>query len=114
MANCLLCSKDVTAGYVLCSECAVDVKLSTEPEMLEHFVEWLGAEMANDFAVNPCSMCGREHCNDISHCRSGVTTWLQTKAEKYCQAGPGKRSCGKHNISGQTLRSFPNSSQGEQ
>ena len=76
MATCLLCSKDVTTGYVLCGKCAADVKLSTEPELLEHFVEWLGAEMANDFAVKPCSMCGREHCDDISQCRSGVTAWL--------------------------------------
>lgn len=114
MATCLLCSKDVTTGYVLCGECATDVKLSTEPEMLKHFVEWLGAEMANDFAVKPCSMCGREHCDDISQCRSGVTAWLRAKAEKFRQAAPDKRSCGKPSISGQRPGSLSGSSQGEQ
>ena len=100
MATCLLCNKNITTGYVLCGECAAGVKLNTESEVLGHFVEWLGAELANDLLVNPCSMCGRAHCDDISQCRSGVTAWLRTKAEEYCKRSPGCGSHGEADISG--------------
>lgn len=112
MATCLLCNKDVTTGYVLCGECAEGVKSSTEPELLEHFIMWLGTEIANDFTVKPCSMCGRAHCDDISQCRGGVTAWLRAKMEQYCQAALAKRPHEKPSTSILLPGSIPDSNRG--
>lgn len=85
MATCLLCKKDVTAGYVVCGDCAGTLNPGELPPVLSLFTSWLGAEMARDLSVKPCSMCGREHCDDLSHCAQGVTAWLRAKAGEFAK-----------------------------
>lgn len=85
MAACLLCKKDVSAGYVVCGDCAGMLNPGELPPVLSLFTAWLGAEMARDLSVKPCSMCGREHCDDLSQCAQGVTAWLRAKAEEFAK-----------------------------
>lgn len=83
MAECLLCKKDVVSGYVVCGDCAGKLNPGELPPVLSLFTAWLGAEMARDFAIKPCSMCGIEHCDDISQCDQSVTAWLRAKAGEF-------------------------------
>lgn len=85
MAACLLCKKDVSAGYVVCGDCAGKLNPGELPPVLSLFTAWLGAEMARDLSIKPCSMCGREHCNDLSQCAQGVTAWLRAKAGEFAK-----------------------------
>lgn len=86
MAECLLCKKDVTSGYVVCGDCAGKLNPGELPPVLSLFTAWLGTEMTRDLTVKPCSMCKMEYCDDISQCYQGVISWLRAKAEDFVKA----------------------------
>lgn len=85
MPTCLLCKKDVTSGYVLCGDCAGELKSETMPPVLAGFAAWLGSELVQNDTVNFCSMCKGADCGDLSVCRKGVTAWFREKAEKFLE-----------------------------
>lgn len=86
MPNCLLCEKDVTSGYVLCGDCASELKSKDMPSVLAGFAAWIGSELVQNDTVNFCSVCKGVNCGDLSVCRKGVTAWFREKAEKFLES----------------------------
>jgi len=78
-----MCKKDVTSGYVVCSDCAAGLRSGAMPHDLERFTAWLGAALTRELGVKPCSICGIKNCNNVSRCREGVFAWLRAKAKEF-------------------------------
>lgn len=83
MATCLICKKDVTSGFVVCGDCAGELKSKAMPPVLSGFAAWLGSELVQDDMVNFCSMCKGAACGDLSVRRKGVAAWFREKAEEF-------------------------------
>ncbi len=62
MALCLMCKNDVTAGYVVCGECASRLRSNAMPHILDYYIARLAARIAFDNTVYPCPMCEIENC----------------------------------------------------
>lgn len=86
MPTCFVCKKDVTSGYVLCGDCAKEMKSGTIPPVLAGFAAWLGNELVQNDTVNFCSVCKDGKCEDPSVCRKGVAAWFREEAEHYLNA----------------------------
>lgn len=86
MSTCFVCKKDVTSGYVLCGDCAGELKSGRIPPVLAGFAAWLGNELVQNDTVNFCSVCKDGRCEDSSVCRKGVAAWFREKAEEFLEA----------------------------
>lgn len=86
MPTCLLCKKDVASGYVVCGDCAGELKNGAMPPVLGGFAAWLGAELAGQDTVYFCSVCETRKCDDDATCRKGIIAWFRESAEKYWEA----------------------------
>ena len=88
MPTCYLCKKDVTSGYVVCGDCAGNIKPGTVQPVLSNFTAWLGEIMAQNHTTAPCGVCEFEKvdiCLDFSMCRKGITSWLRAKADEFME-----------------------------
>lgn len=87
MPTCLLCKKDVTSGYVVCGDCAENMKPKTMKPALYGFAAWLGIELTNVDTMHVCSICEARKCGDDSVCGQGIAAWLRKKAEEFLDTG---------------------------
>lgn len=106
MPACLLCKKEVTSGYVLCGDCAGELKTGTMQPVLNSFAAWLGESIAHDHTIVPCSICefGKSNaCLNLSMCGKGITAWLRAKTNEFME------TCGYNGILGRlkTVCPFP-------
>ncbi len=89
MALCLLCKNDVAVGYVVCGECASQLKSNTMPHILDYYIARLAAKIAFDDTVYPCPMCEIENCclgkeeSDRYKCHKGISDWLRSMANEF-------------------------------
>lgn len=91
MAECLLCKKDVTAGYVVCGDCAGKLGAGELPPVLLRYIWDLAEEIVNNDNICRCGMCVRGACDSqVSGltCLNGVMAWLRAKAEKLMKTAP--------------------------
>ena len=89
MPTCFMCKKDVTSGYVLCGDCAEELKTNHLPHILEYYIARLAANIAYDDTVYPCSMCEIKDCGlgkeDVTRydCHKGLSDWFRSKANEF-------------------------------
>lgn len=89
MATCLMCKKDVTAGYVVCGDCADGLKSNTLPLVLDYYIARLAAKIAFDDTVYPCPMCESADCSLGNEgitkydCHKGISDWLHSCAKEF-------------------------------
>lgn len=89
MATCLMCKKDVTTGFVVCGDCAKELKADTLPHILDYYIARLAAKIAFDDTVYPCPMCEMEDCRlgepgvTKYECHKGISDWLRSKANEF-------------------------------
>lgn len=89
MAACFMCKKDVTSGYVLCGDCAGELKANALPRTLEYYIARLATSIAFDSTVYPCPMCEIEDCqlgrDDVTRyeCHKGISDWFRSRANEF-------------------------------
>lgn len=89
MAICYMCKKDVTSGYVLCGDCAKELRTNAIPHIIEYYIARLADSIAHDSTVYPCPMCEIEDCRlgkegvSTYDCHKGISDWLRSKAVEF-------------------------------
>ena len=91
MANCLICKKSVTSGFVICGNCAGKLEPYTLPPDLAYFIDQLAEELVLSEDMSTCQMCSYGGCeSQVSGlvCRNGVKAWLLERAGAYFEKRP--------------------------
>ncbi len=89
MPTCLMCKKDVVSGYVLCGDCAGELKTNHLPHILEYYITRLASNIAYDDTVYPCFMCENEDCSlgkegvTRYDCHKGLSDWFRSRANEF-------------------------------
>ena len=86
MASCVICKKDVTTGFVVCSDCAHKLEPFTLPPDLAYFIDQLAEELVQNGNSCACDMCAMVGCSSPTGsltCRNGIKAWLLDKAGQF-------------------------------
>lgn len=86
MASCMLCKKDVTTGFVVCSDCAHSLEPFTLPIELAYFIDQLAEDLVRNENSCSCDMCSIVGCSSPINgltCRNGIKAWLLSKVGQY-------------------------------
>ena len=78
----MICKHPVTAGFVVCGDCADSIKsCEISPDTLR-FIGQLAEEIANDTTISACSLCNYD-CKpqENRECSEGVKEWLLDRAK---------------------------------
>lgn len=85
MASCMLCKKDVTAGFVVCGDCARSLEPFTLPPELAYYIDQLAEDLVRNENSCSCDMCAIVGCVSqvsASTCKNGIKAWLLAKADQ--------------------------------
>ena len=86
MASCVLCKKDVIAGYVVCGDCAHKLEPFTLSPDLACFIDRLAEDLVLNENSCTCDMCSIIECSaqisDVT-CKNGIKAWLLDKAGRF-------------------------------
>ncbi len=84
MAKCICCKKPIVSGYVVCADCAKEVKPGEVSEGTMRFIDRLAETLADSNTIVPCTMCSNVcHGERNAHnCSAGIRLWLMERAKE--------------------------------
>ena len=85
MKTCMICNQPVASGFVVCGNCAGEIKSGEVPPDTLRFIGQLAVDIYSEEDAYPCTFCNNS-CHGQENqfvCPNGIKSWLIDRAKKY-------------------------------